>query len=163
MDIQLRIILNKLLQKNKELGCKIAPGSHSISFSYTKSATKCAPSTSLIVWFSLMIVFTNGCFYYQMIVFTDGCVFTNGSVSPLQAVSANSATLFILKLVPKPLARFVISTGMINLITTYFKYATLSLQDVLDEVTDNRDLQAALAFNLGDYGKMQVYCTLSTF
>ena len=140
-----------------------------------------------------MVVFTNGCFHYLMIVFTDGCVFasccvlasccvfakgcvfticclftvgcvfTNGSVSPLQAVSANSATLFVLKLVPKPLARFVISTGVINLITTYFKYATLSLQDVLDEVTDNRDLQAALAFNLGDYGKMQVYCTLSTF
>ena len=69
----------------------------------------------------------------------------------------NSAFLFILKLVPKPLVRFVISTGLINLFTSYIKYASLSLQDVLDEVTDNKDLQAALAFNLGDYGKLSLF------
>ena len=75
----------------------------------------------------------------------------------MQAAGASVASLFILKLMPKPLVRFVISTGLINLFTSYFKYASLSLQDVLDEVTDNKDLQAALAFNLGDYGKLSLF------
>ena len=74
-----------------------------------------------------------------------------------QGAGANAAFLFILKLVPKPLVKFVISTGLINLFTSYFKYASLSLQEVLDEVTDNKDLQAALAFNLGDYGKLSLF------
>jgi len=78
----------------------------------------------------------------------------------MQAAGANSAVLFIVKLVPKPLVKFVISTGLINLLTSYFKYASLSLQDVLDEVTDNKDLQVALAFNLGDYGKLSLFVCL---
>lgn len=58
-----------------------------------------------------------------------------------------------LKVMPRWLAKFLVKTGLINLITNYFKYSKRTVAEVLDELTDNKDLQAVLAYSFGDYGK----------
>ena len=37
--------------------------------------------------------------------------------------------------------------------TKYFQHSNRSLQEVLNEITDNTDLRAVLAYSFGDYGK----------
>ena len=49
------------------------------------------------------------------------------------------------------------STGIIHWITDYFKYSQHTLKDVLEELTDNKDLRAVLAYNFGDYGRLLGY------
>ncbi|XP_070565727.1 all-trans-retinol 13,14-reductase-like [Ptychodera flava] len=56
------------------------------------------------------------------------------------------------KLVPTWLINMVISSGLINWLTPYFKYAQRSVQEVLEELTDNKDLRTVLSYNFGDYG-----------
>lgn len=60
----------------------------------------------------------------------------------------------MLKFLPKYIARIFMGLGIINWFTSYFKYAKKSLGEVLNEVTDNKDLQAVLAYCFGDYGSM---------
>ena len=36
--------------------------------------------------------------------------------------------------------------------TKFFKYADRTVEEVLDELTDNDDLKAVLAYGFGDYG-----------
>ncbi len=58
----------------------------------------------------------------------------------------------MVKILPLFVVRILISTGLINLMTGYFKYARRKLSDVLDELTDNVELKSVLAFSFGDYG-----------
>ncbi|XP_077979098.1 all-trans-retinol 13,14-reductase-like [Glandiceps talaboti] len=58
----------------------------------------------------------------------------------------------IVKMVPLWLVNLAISTGLINLITPYFKLALRTTQSVIEELTDDKDLQTVMAYNFGDYG-----------
>jgi hypothetical protein len=60
---------------------------------------------------------------------------------------------FVLKSLPQWLGRVLVSTGLVHLFTDYFKMAKRTLTEVLDELTDNRDLKTVLAYSFGDYGK----------
>ena len=57
------------------------------------------------------------------------------------------------KLMPEWLATIIIKTGLANWMTKFFKYSKRSVAEVLQELTDNKDLQTVLAYNFGDYGK----------
>jgi all-trans-retinol 13,14-reductase len=60
---------------------------------------------------------------------------------------------FIIKALPLPLASALIWTGLHQLIDGgYSKWATKSLQEVLQGLTDNKELQAVLAANYADCG-----------
>ena len=58
-----------------------------------------------------------------------------------------------MKVMPRKLCDFLINSGIIKLLTSFFYYADLSLKDAMDEITDNEDLKAVLSYNFGDYGK----------
>ncbi|XP_077979087.1 all-trans-retinol 13,14-reductase-like [Glandiceps talaboti] len=58
------------------------------------------------------------------------------------------------KTLPPWLASIMSSTGLINWMTPFFKFSQRSLQDVLEELTDNKDLQTVLAYSFGDYGTL---------
>ena len=57
------------------------------------------------------------------------------------------------KLMPEWLARFMLKTGIANWMTKFFKYSGRSVAEVLEELTDDKDLRTVLAYNFGDYGK----------
>ncbi|XP_071497247.1 all-trans-retinol 13,14-reductase-like [Diadema antillarum] len=61
-------------------------------------------------------------------------------------------TAFLLKMLPMSVCQLLISTGMINAMTKYFKYSAISLQRFLDSITENPDLKAVLSYCFGDYG-----------
>ena len=59
----------------------------------------------------------------------------------------------LIKSLPLPLARILTRTGLYRLLDRgCSKWAKKSVQQVLNKLTDNKDLQAALAYNWGDYG-----------
>ncbi|XP_022341666.2 all-trans-retinol 13,14-reductase-like [Crassostrea virginica] len=59
----------------------------------------------------------------------------------------------VLKVVPKWLARILVSTGLINIIfKAYGRFGKVSLKDVLDSVTSDDELKATLSYIFGDYG-----------
>lgn len=60
--------------------------------------------------------------------------------------------IIILKFIPKRLAMFLIHTGLYRLLFSCFKYTSRTLQEVLDELTDDQDLKAVLSYICGDYG-----------
>lgn len=58
----------------------------------------------------------------------------------------------MIKTMPRFFAQLLIKTGLIHFVTDFFKYSKMSVADVLDGLTDNKDLKAVLAYNYGDYG-----------
>jgi all-trans-retinol 13,14-reductase len=48
----------------------------------------------------------------------------------------------------------MVKTGLVNVYTDYFKLSKKTLDDVLNEITDNKTLKAVLSYNFGDYGTM---------
>ena len=64
--------------------------------------------------------------------------------------------VFALKILPKWLCNVLIKTGLIHLITPYFKYSCKSVREVMDSLTENQELKAYLSYSFGDYGKNQV-------
>jgi all-trans-retinol 13,14-reductase len=70
----------------------------------------------------------------------------------LREARGKTMGMVMVKVMPKWIVRILIATGLINLLTHYFKLARRSLQDVLDELTDNADLKAVVAYSCGDYG-----------
>jgi len=64
----------------------------------------------------------------------------------------NSAMMFgMVKLLPQWLVNILSWTRLIYH-TKFFKLSELSLQDVLNDITDNELLKVVLAYNFGDYG-----------
>lgn len=57
-----------------------------------------------------------------------------------------------LRTMPKWVTKFLVTTGLVHKMTDYYKFSTRTVQDVLDELTDNKDLKAVLAYSFGDYG-----------
>ncbi|XP_072028858.1 all-trans-retinol 13,14-reductase-like [Amphiura filiformis] len=60
----------------------------------------------------------------------------------------------VIKLLPVSVVKFLISTGLINLVTKWFNYSSRTLQEVVDGLTDNAHLKAVLCYSFGDYGTM---------
>ena len=58
----------------------------------------------------------------------------------------------VLKALPKCLSHFLISSGIVRRFAPDLVYFERSLSDVLNEVTDNKELKAVLAYSFGDYG-----------
>uniref|UniRef100_A0A672RN64 All-trans-retinol 13,14-reductase n=1 Tax=Sinocyclocheilus grahami TaxID=75366 RepID=A0A672RN64_SINGR len=62
--------------------------------------------------------------------------------------------MVLLKLLPTPLAKFLVHTGLANRLSSFFRYASRSLTDVVNELTQNKDLRAVMCYIFGTYGKM---------
>ena len=57
-----------------------------------------------------------------------------------------------LKLMPQWFGNLLVHTGLVYYYTDFFKYATQTVTQVLDNLTNNNTLKAVLAYNFGDYG-----------
>ncbi|XP_073713191.1 all-trans-retinol 13,14-reductase [Misgurnus anguillicaudatus] len=62
--------------------------------------------------------------------------------------------MVLLKLLPAPLANFLVHTGLANRLSSFFRYASRSLTEVVNELTQNKDLRAVLCYIFGTYGKI---------
>lgn len=62
--------------------------------------------------------------------------------------------MVLLKFLPTPIANFLVSTGLANRLTSFSRYASRSLTDVVNELTQNKDLRAVLSYIFGTYGKI---------
>ena len=59
------------------------------------------------------------------------------------------------KMLPRSLVRMLRWTGLIRLLDKgYHKYSSITLQEIVDSLTDNTDLKAVLMYNWGDYGSL---------
>ncbi|KAK3740160.1 hypothetical protein QZH41_014090, partial [Actinostola sp. cb2023] len=84
--------------------------------------------------------------------FPDEKVAIDKYLELLKKMRKSIMSYFILKSLPQFLGRLLVSTGLVHLITDYFKMARRTLTEVLDELTDNKDLKTVLAYCFGDYG-----------
>jgi len=71
----------------------------------------------------------------------------------LQKMRKSIMGYFILKAIPQFVGQFLVSSGLVHLFTDYFKLSKRSLTEVLNELTDNKDLKTVLCYCFGDYGK----------
>lgn len=62
--------------------------------------------------------------------------------------------MVLLKLLPAPFANFLVHTGLANRLSSFFRYASRSLTEVVNELTQNKDLRAVLCYVFGTYGKI---------
>eukprot|EP00066_Takifugu_rubripes_P002809 XP_003964953.1 PREDICTED: putative all-trans-retinol 13,14-reductase isoform X2 [Takifugu rubripes] len=62
--------------------------------------------------------------------------------------------LAVLKICPTPLAKLLVSTGLAKRLSFFFKMASRSLTEVVNELTDNEDLRAVFSYIFGTYGNM---------
>ncbi|XP_051995195.1 all-trans-retinol 13,14-reductase-like [Xyrauchen texanus] len=69
-------------------------------------------------------------------------------------VGNNVWFMVLLKLLPNPLANFLVYTGLANQLSSFFRHASRSLTDVVNELTQNKDLRAVFSYVFGTYGKM---------
>ena len=59
----------------------------------------------------------------------------------------------MLKIFPAPLAKFLVYTGLATRLSFFFKMASRSLTDVVNELTENKDLRAVFTYIFGTYGR----------
>ncbi|XP_064170345.1 all-trans-retinol 13,14-reductase-like isoform X1 [Anguilla rostrata] len=69
--------------------------------------------------------------------------------------------LVLLKLLPLPLANFLVYTGLASRLSPFFRYASRSLTEVVNELTDNQDLRAVFCYIFGTYGNIPKYASFS--
>ncbi|XP_045896579.1 all-trans-retinol 13,14-reductase [Micropterus dolomieu] len=62
--------------------------------------------------------------------------------------------LAFLKLCPVPLAKFLVYTGLAKRLSSFFRMAPCSLTEVVNKLTENKDLRAVFAYIFGTYGNM---------
>lgn len=62
--------------------------------------------------------------------------------------------MVLLKLVPVPLAKFLVHTGLANRISSFFRYSSRNLTEVVNELTQNKDLRAVFSYVFGTYGEI---------
>ncbi|KAG7459743.1 hypothetical protein MATL_G00213950 [Megalops atlanticus] len=60
----------------------------------------------------------------------------------------------MLKILPAPLAKFLACSGLANWLSPFFKMASRSLTEVVNELTDNKDLRAVFSYIFGTYGNI---------
>lgn len=72
--------------------------------------------------------------------------------------------LAVLKLVPLPIAKFLVYTGLARRLSTFFQMADRSLTEVVNGLTENKDLRAVFTYIFGTYGTMQPrFCSRQGF
>lgn len=69
-----------------------------------------------------------------------------------EAVKCSTA-ISILKVLPKRVAMFLLSSGILHWFYPSLKYLTKTVKEVLDEITTNQHLRALLTYCYGNYGK----------
>ncbi|XP_029015716.1 all-trans-retinol 13,14-reductase isoform X2 [Betta splendens] len=62
--------------------------------------------------------------------------------------------LGFLKLCPVPLAQFLVHTGLVQRLSSFFRMASRSLTDVVNGLTENKDLRAVFTYIFGTYGNL---------
>lgn len=62
--------------------------------------------------------------------------------------------LALLKLVPTPIAKFLVYTGLCRRLSYFFEMADRSLTEVVNGLTENKDLRAVFTYIFGTYGNM---------
>ncbi|XP_078125690.1 all-trans-retinol 13,14-reductase [Sander vitreus] len=62
--------------------------------------------------------------------------------------------LALLKTCPIPVAKFLIYTGLVKHLSFFFKMAPRSLTEVVNELTENKELRAVFTYIFGTYGNM---------
>ncbi|XP_022528563.2 all-trans-retinol 13,14-reductase [Astyanax mexicanus] len=70
-------------------------------------------------------------------------------------------TMGALKLIPAPIAKFLAYTGLLNRLSYFFRYGSCSLADVVNGLTQNKDLRAVLCYLFATYGKAPKEASLS--
>ncbi|KAJ8024521.1 All-trans-retinol 13,14-reductase [Holothuria leucospilota] len=58
----------------------------------------------------------------------------------------------LLKIIPKWISRILISTGIVHLITSHYRGAKKTLDEVLEGITTNKDLRTVFSYCFGDFG-----------
>ncbi|PAA68268.1 hypothetical protein BOX15_Mlig000903g3 [Macrostomum lignano] len=72
--------------------------------------------------------------------------------SLLDRLKRGSKLYWGLKLLPLPLARLLIKSGLCGLFSAYFRYLHISLKQYLDQHISSESLKSTLAYCFGDYG-----------
>lgn len=62
----------------------------------------------------------------------------------------------MLKICPAPLAKLLVSTGLAKRLSFFFKMASRSLTEVVNGLTDNKDLRAVFSYIFGTYGRTEL-------
>lgn len=70
----------------------------------------------------------------------------------VKKVAGRIQDMVILKMLPLPISRFVYHTGLLNLFSPFFRYASRSVTEVVSELTKNQELQAVMSYIFGTYG-----------
>ncbi|XP_041942341.1 all-trans-retinol 13,14-reductase [Alosa sapidissima] len=60
----------------------------------------------------------------------------------------------VLKYLPAPVAKFLVYSGLAKRMSFFFRMASRSLTDVVNGLTDNKDLRAVFCYIFGTYGNM---------
>ncbi|XP_027016914.1 all-trans-retinol 13,14-reductase-like [Tachysurus fulvidraco] len=60
--------------------------------------------------------------------------------------------VLLLKLLPSPVAKFLAYTGLANRMSYFFSYGSRSLSEVVNSLTENKELRAVLCYIFGTYG-----------
>lgn len=58
----------------------------------------------------------------------------------------------LLKLLPSPVAKFLAYTGLANCLSNFISYGPRSLAEVVNSLTENKELRAVLCYIFGTYG-----------
>ena len=70
----------------------------------------------------------------------------------MQEARLGTLFLVLLKVLPLWVARLLARTGLIHMLTSYFRLAARSLHSVLEELTSDADLRVVLSYCCFDYG-----------
>ncbi|XP_055008691.1 all-trans-retinol 13,14-reductase [Boleophthalmus pectinirostris] len=62
--------------------------------------------------------------------------------------------LALLKLLPSPIAKFLVYTGLCRRLSFFFEMADRSLTEVVNGLTENKDLRAVFTYIFGTYGNI---------
>ncbi|NP_001116352.1 retinol saturase (all-trans-retinol 13,14-reductase) L homeolog precursor [Xenopus laevis] len=70
----------------------------------------------------------------------------------VKKVSGRTQDMVILKMLPLPIARFLCRTGLVKRFSPFFNYAGRSVSEVVNGLTENKELRTVLCYIFGTYG-----------
>lgn len=73
---------------------------------------------------------------------------------PVQKCDRSVWMMMVLKLLPFPVAKFLAYTGLAKRLSYFMAYGSRSLAEVVNSLTENKDLRAVLCYIFGTYGKI---------
>ncbi|XP_013411792.1 putative all-trans-retinol 13,14-reductase [Lingula anatina] len=76
--------------------------------------------------------------------------------------SGSFGGVILMKSWPRWLTRFLIRSGLVHWFIPYFMYTRVTLQTILDSISDNETLKCVLAYLFGDYGCVPSLSSFST-